>query len=109
MNQHDMIAAATASASAPPLESRRLELLFHISRELSRRLDLRELIERILRLTSKSVGAETGSLILVDEAGKVYDGALFIKDSMVSNASAQLGPQIEHELPVGRCAIAARR
>ncbi len=98
MTQHDMIAAAAASAPAPPLESRRLELLFHISRELSRRIDLRELIERILRLTSKSIGAETGSLILVDEAGKVYDGALFIKDSMVANAAAQLGPQIEQGL-----------
>lgn len=81
-----------------PVESTHLELLYHVSRELNSRLDLRVLIERILRLTAESVGAENSSLILVNESGQVYDAALIVNGALVSNASAQLGPQLERGL-----------
>ncbi len=80
------------------IKSSHLELLYHISRELSSRLDLRELIERILRLTSESLNTENGSLILVSEEGIVYDAALIINGAMVSDAEIQLGPQLERGL-----------
>lgn len=75
-----------------------LELLYHISRELSSRLDLRELIERILRLTSESLNAENGSLILIGDDGQVYDAALILNGALVPDAEAQLGPQLERGL-----------
>lgn len=91
------------------VERAHLELLYHISRELNSRLDLRELIERILRLTSESVDAENSSLILLNENGQIYDAAIIVNGSLLANAAAQLGPQIErglagwslrHRLPV---------
>lgn len=80
------------------IKSSHLELLYHISRELSSRLDLRELIERILRLTSESLNAENGSLILVSDEGVVYDAALIIDGALVPDTEAQLGPQLERGL-----------
>jgi PAS domain S-box-containing protein len=82
----------------PPVEKTHLELLYHISRELNSRLDLRVLIERILRFTSESIGAENSSLILINDSGHVYDAALIVNGALVSNASAQLGPQLERGL-----------
>lgn len=79
-------------------ERGRLELLYYISRELNRRLNLRSQIERTLEFTSTSVGAENGSLILVNDEGEVYDAALIINGSLVPNAAAQLRPQIESGL-----------
>ncbi|MEK6573859.1 MAG: hypothetical protein AABZ58_06035, partial [Chloroflexota bacterium] len=84
--------------NAPHAERSQLELLYHISRELSSRLELRELIERILRLTSESVGAENSSLILISEVGQVYDAALIVNGALVSDAASQLGPQLERGL-----------
>ncbi len=86
------------NSNPPQIERTHLELLYHISRELGSRLDLRELIERILRLTAESVGAENSSLILVNESGDVYDAALVVNRALVSNAAGQLGPQLEHGL-----------
>lgn len=79
-------------------ERGRLELLYYISRELNRRLNLRTQIERTLEFTSTSVGAETGSLILVNDDGEVYNGALIINGSLVANAAERLKPQIESGL-----------
>lgn len=84
--------------NAAPVEKTQLELLYHISRELNSRLELRELIENILRLTAESVGAENSSLILINDVGQVYDAALVVNGSLVDNAASQLGPQLEHGL-----------
>ncbi|MBM4422964.1 MAG: GAF domain-containing protein [Chloroflexi bacterium] len=86
------------TSNTPQVDRDHLELLYHISRELSNRIDLRELIERILNLTCESVGAETGSLILVNEAFQIYDAALFINGSLVSDTGTQLGPQLDRGL-----------
>lgn len=86
----------TTATSA--IQRNQLELLYHISRELSSRIELRELIERILRLTSECMAAENGSLILVDSDSRVYDAALFVKGALVVDAAIQLGPQAEHGL-----------
>ncbi len=85
-------------SSTSPVEKTQLELLYHISRELNSRLELRELIENILRLTAESVGAENSSLILVNDLGQVYDAALVVNGDLVANAATQLGPQLERGL-----------
>lgn len=81
-----------------PVEKTQLELLYHISRELNSRLELRELIENILRLTAESVGAENSSVILINDSGQVYDAALVVNGALVANAASQLGPQLERGL-----------
>lgn len=86
------------ATSKPIIEQSHLNLLYNISRELTSRINLRELMERILRITTENVGAETGSLILVDEDGHVYDGALIIHGALVPDAAAQLSRQIERGL-----------
>lgn len=82
----------------PPAEFGRLDLLYNVTRELTSRINLRELMERILRLTSECVGAETGSLILAGEDGRAYDGALIVNGALVPDAAEQLGPQLERGL-----------
>lgn len=52
------------------------ELLYNVSRELVSQLDLDALLARILRLTLETIGAESGSILVLDDHGKVADGAL---------------------------------
>ncbi|MBI2976391.1 MAG: GAF domain-containing protein, partial [Chloroflexi bacterium] len=86
------------SLPSPAVETSRLQLLYHISRELGGHLELNELVGRILRLTTESVGAENSSLILVNEDGAVYEGALIVNGVLVPDASAQLSRQLERGL-----------
>ena len=44
-----------------------LELLYRISREVATTLDLAVLLERILSLAIKTIGAIRGSIIILDE------------------------------------------
>jgi len=53
-----------------------LELLYNVSRELASQLDLDALLAKILRLTIETIGAESGSVLVLDDHGKVADGAL---------------------------------
>ena len=53
-----------------------LELLYQISRELAANLHLGDLLERILQLTMENVGALSGSILVLDEAGQVTEGGL---------------------------------
>ena len=59
-------------------ESRRLELLFDMGRLLASKLDLPDLLKTVLELAAEIVGAETGSLLLLDEAAQelYFDVAL---------------------------------
>ena len=52
------------------------ELLSKISQEFSAKLDLHDLLSRILCLTVEYVGAAGGSIVVLDENGEVVDGAL---------------------------------
>ena len=44
-----------------------LELMYNIRRELSTALDLRTVLERVIFLSIKSVGAISGSIIVIDD------------------------------------------
>lgn len=52
-------------------EKTKIELLYRISRELSRELNLETLLSRILELTIPTLGASRGSLILLDKQGGI--------------------------------------
>lgn len=75
-----------------------LELLYSISRELTAQLDLRELLQRILRLTLEAVGAPNGSILVLDEAGEVTEGALAFEGRVHDHSAEQLRDTFEHGL-----------
>jgi PAS domain S-box-containing protein len=76
----------------------RLELLYHISREIAGRLDLADVLSRIVSLTAESVGAISASLIVFDARGKVSHGWLLYDGRLIGDASAQLAQYAERGL-----------
>jgi len=65
-------------------ESRRLELLFDMGRLLASKLELPDLLKTVLELAAEIVDAETGSLLLLDEAAQelYFDVALGLGDQL---------------------------
>jgi len=84
--QGNMPSGAWAPASAQPsvvsalpaAERARatLQLLYAVSRALAAELNLRDLLQRILQLTLESVGAASGSIVVLDEKGDVIEGCV---------------------------------
>jgi PAS domain S-box-containing protein len=69
----------TQPLRAPLPEQRRLALLYKVSRDISGRLNLSELLPRLLKQTVESIQAHTGSLIVFDEQGRVLHSALMME------------------------------
>jgi GAF domain-containing protein len=67
-----------------------LELLYHISRELSSALDLRTLLERVLFLSMQNVGAINGSIIVLDDNGLPVDSAIVAGDTIHNHTTKRL-------------------
>ena len=67
-----------------------LELLYSISRELTSELDLNELLQRILKLTSEKVAAISGSIIVLDENGHLTEGAVFYDGKVIDHTTEKL-------------------
>lgn len=53
-----------------------LELLYTLSRQFDSRKDINELLQRVLELSVESVGASSGSVLMLDESGEVFQAAL---------------------------------
>jgi len=81
MKNKTKISIETASTRAS------LELLYNISRELVANLDLSTVLERILFLSLKNLGATSGSIIVLGEQGQpinsavIHAGELFDEDT----------------------------
>jgi NtrC-family two-component system sensor histidine kinase KinB len=75
-----------------------LELLFHISRELSSALDLRTVLERILLLSMQYVGAINGSIIVLDDVGVPVDSAIITGDKIHDRTTERLKETLEKGL-----------
>jgi PAS domain S-box-containing protein len=75
-----------------------LNLLYDISRELAANLDLRDLLQRILQLTMENVGALSGSILVLDEEGRVTEGALAYDGKVHDDVGDQLAGTIERGL-----------
>ena len=65
-----------------------LDLLYHISRELTSALDLRTVLERVVFLSMRNVGAISGSIIVLDDNGKPVESAI-ITGAQVHNHTTQ--------------------
>ncbi len=88
------------AASEPTTERNRvsLDLLYAISRELATQLDLRDLMQRILQMTLDSVGATSGSMIVLDERGDAMEGVLIYQGKTAVQTAEQLADVVERGL-----------
>jgi signal transduction histidine kinase len=71
----------------------RIELLYDIGRKLSSSLDLDKVLRDILALTIPSVGATSGSMIVLDESGQARRHTL-IREGLATPVTEQVVAQI---------------
>lgn len=67
-----------------------LQLLLNISRELAVTLDLRNVLDRVLLLSTGNLNAERGSLILMDEKRQPIDAAIVVEGQINPHTLQQL-------------------
>jgi two-component system, NtrC family, sensor histidine kinase KinB len=80
------------------LEQPRLALLYQISREVSSRLDIDELLPRLLQLTLTAIQGHSGSLVVFDEQGRLRHSALLIDGRFHPAPGPLLADILEHGL-----------
>jgi len=75
-----------------------LELLYAISREVTSALDLRTVLERVLKLSMENTGAVNGSLIVLDESGEPFESIIIVGKQLIENTTEQLKLTLERGL-----------
>ncbi len=75
-----------------------LELLFNVSRELTSALDLHTVLTRVLFLSTSSVQAERGSVIVIDEHQQLVDAAIIIDGRLMQQTVDALQATLEQGL-----------
>jgi two-component system, NtrC family, sensor histidine kinase KinB len=75
-----------------------LELLYEVSRELASAFDLRTVLQRILFQSLKHVGGERGSIVVIDDNGKVVDSAIVYGRKIHDHTTVQLRETTERGL-----------
>jgi len=88
----------TLSPERQALEPGQLDLLYQVSREISSRLDLAELLPRLLQLTVENLPARTGSLIVLDERRQLRYGLLLIDGRFHPAPAPLLADALSHGL-----------
>ena len=67
-----------------------LDLLVHVSRELASAIDLRLVLERVIKLCLQNVGGSSGTLIVLDDQGLPIDSIIIVKDKVIQDTTDQL-------------------
>jgi len=80
------------------LRSASLELLYRISREIATTLDFSTVLERVLSLSLKTIGAISGSIIVLDEKGHPLESAMIVNDQVLTHTNEQLRETLEDGL-----------
>lgn len=75
-----------------------LNLLFNISRELATLSDLGSMLARVLTISVESVGAERGSLVVVDASGQPVDAAIMVQGELIPQTLPQMTLTLEKGL-----------
>src|SRR5512138_2907866 len=75
-----------------------LELLYNVSRELTSALDLHTVLTRVLSLSTTTVQAERGSVIVFDDHEKPVDGAIIVKGQLLPHTHEGLMSTLEQGL-----------
>ncbi len=99
-NGHRLEVLPPAPEPSPDNERSRLslELLYALSRELATQMDLHELLQRILQMTLDSVGATSGSIIVLDNLGEAMEGVLIYDGKVQIQTAEQLEDVVERGL-----------
>lgn len=74
------------------------DLFSKISQEIASKLDLHDLLARILFITVEYVGAVGGSIVVLDENGEVIDGALTYAGQIQEQAPDRMNETLHHGL-----------
>lgn len=75
-----------------------LELLYNVSREFAGDLDLRTVLQRVLFLSMKTVGATTGSIIVLDDNSKPIESTIIAGSHVENHTTQRLRITIERGL-----------
>ncbi len=75
-----------------------LELLYRVSREIATALDLATVLERMLSLSMDTVGAISGSIIILDEQEAPVESAIIVQDQVIYHTNEQLKSTLEEGL-----------
>lgn len=75
-----------------------VNLLLEISRELAANLELHTVLERVLMLSTGSIGVERASLIVLDDRKKPIDAAIIVDGRIINQRPDQLQATIESGL-----------
>jgi two-component system, NtrC family, sensor histidine kinase KinB len=76
----------------------RLELLYHVSRELATALDLRTVLQRVLYEAIQNVGGERCSVVVLDDAGKAVDATIVYGTQVHEHTTQQMRDTMERGL-----------
>jgi len=75
-----------------------LELLYNVSRELTQALDLRTVLQRVVFLAMRTVGAISGSIIVLDDSGKPLESAIITGAQVHDHTTQRLRATLERGL-----------
>ena len=75
-----------------------LELLYHVSRELATAIDLRTVLQRVLYEAIQNVGGERGSIVVLDDMGKIVDSTTVFGKQFREDKTLQIQDTVEHGL-----------
>jgi len=75
-----------------------LDLLYHISRELASALELRAVLERVIKLSLENVRGSTGSIIVLDDKGNPVDSIIVVGTKVIQETTEQLRFTLDHGL-----------
>ncbi len=75
-----------------------LELLYRISHEIATTLDLSTVLERVLSLSLKTIGATSGSIIVLDENEHPLESAMIVNGQVLTHTTERLRETLEEGL-----------
>lgn len=75
-----------------------VELLYQVSREFASALDLRVVLQRVLFAALTNVGGERGTVLVLDDAGRMTESAIVYGNELRPNITIQLKDTVERGL-----------
>ncbi len=72
------------------LASNSLEILLSVSRELAKTLDLHKVLASVLTLSTKNLGVERASLVVLDDSSKPIDAAIIFDGALIPDTVQQM-------------------
>jgi GAF domain-containing protein len=79
-------------------DRKNLDVIYLVSRELARHLDLPEVLRRTMELLVEALHASGGSIAVLGEDGQLLDAAVAVGGEIISNATRQLAPALKQGL-----------